>query len=145
MLDTAVAEMQLYYEDRVKELYASHHYSQLCSDIVVLDHNSFTTVDFCRLWRCGTPIVVQNVHTGLQGRWTPADFIRDYGSRSVELIDCATGDTRRWSVADFFSRMTAPELGLSVMKLKVGIVFFAFLDAERRSNLPGLATTEALS
>ena len=136
--------MQFYYENRVKEPYASHHDEQLHSDIVVLDHNSFTTVDFCRLWRRGTPIVVQNVHTGLQGRWTPADFIQDYGSRSVELIECATGDTRRWSVADFFSRMTAPELGLNVMKLKVGLVFFAFLDAEQTSNPPGLAATEAL-
>ena len=128
MLDAAVAEMQSYCEDRVKEPCAPHHGGQLRSDIAVLDHNSFTTVDFCRLWRCGSPIVVQNVHTGLQGRWTPADFIQDYGTRSVELIDCATGDTHRWSVTNFFSRMSAPESGSSVVKLKVGLVFFAFLN-----------------
>lgn len=111
---------------------------------MVLSNNSFTTVDFSHLWRHRTPIIVKNVHTTLQGRWTPADFIQEYGSRAVELIDCVTGDTRRSSVADFFSCMAAPKLGLNVLKLKVGLKFLVHLETERVSNPSGLAPAEAL-
>lgn len=95
---------------------------QLPSIVATLAHKSFTTDDFRDLWQHGAPIVIKDVHTDLQGRWAPPDFIREYGSRSVELIDCATGDTCRSSVADFFLRMLTPESSSNVVKLKVSLL-----------------------
>ena len=145
VLDAAVVHMQLYYGGGVSEPFPSDCAGQVQSDIIVLDHDSFTTAKFCGLWRGGTPIIVRDVHTGLQGRWTPTDFIKDYGTKSLELINCVTGDTRRSSVADFFSRMTAPEpeSGLDVVKLKVSLRCFAF-DSKITLYLSGLAAAEAL-
>ena len=119
VLNATVASMQLCYEGRVSEPFVSDYDGQLDSGVVVLDHDSFTTAMFRGLWRCGAPIIVRDVHTSLQGGWTPADFIKDYGTRSVELINCASGEMHRSSVTDFFSRMSAPESGVDVMKLKV--------------------------
>ncbi|KAI1785486.1 hypothetical protein LXA43DRAFT_899759 [Ganoderma leucocontextum] len=110
--------MESYWEAGIGETHVSDHGGQLHGAVVALDCKSFATHEFCSLWRRGTPIVVQNVHADLQGRWTPADFIQEYGSRSVELVNCVTGNTRRSSVSDFFSLMNAPESRLSIMKLK---------------------------
>ena len=106
--------MEPYYEDG-----KFNSDGQLGSTVVSLNHKCFTTRNFCELWQRGAPIVVQNVHTDLQGRWTPPDFIQEYGSKSVELIDCVTGDTHRSTVTAFFSLMFALEPSSNTIKLKV--------------------------
>lgn len=104
--------------------YTSAHGDELPTSVLILRHKSFTTDQFCDLWRRGAPVVIENVHTDFQGRWTPSDFIREYGSRSVELVNCITGGTCRSSVADFFTQMAVPESCSNVMKLKASFTFY---------------------
>ena len=137
--------MEVYCVAGVNEPCVPNHLDQPPTVIVTLNHDSFTTDQFRKLWRRGAPIVVQNVHTDFQGRWTPSHFIREYGSRSVQLIDCATGITSRSSVAAFFSQMTAPELSPNVMKLKACSVFYGLLKAELSVRLPRIGLYKSTS
>ncbi|KAI0703523.1 hypothetical protein C8T65DRAFT_709242 [Cerioporus squamosus] len=77
----------------------------------MLSDGTFTNSDFHALWRHGVPIVVSGVERRLQGRWTPADFIADYGYHKIVVLDCTTDDqkTRRTNMAEFFSILSTPD------------------------------------
>ncbi|KAI0710348.1 hypothetical protein C8T65DRAFT_557686, partial [Cerioporus squamosus] len=75
---------------------------------------------FRNLWRRGVPIVINGVDRRLQGRWTPADFIADYGHHKVVVLDCTTDDhkTRRTTMANFFSILSTADADGPYYKLK---------------------------
>ena len=85
-----------------------------------LTDGEFTDKEFHDFWQHGVPIVVTNVQ--MQGRWMHADFIEDYGSRKVSVLDCTDGadlKTRRCTMAEFFSILSTPGSPQGRYKMKV--------------------------
>lgn len=72
--------------------------------------------------------MITDVHKRMQGRWTPSDFIADYGSRRVVVLDCTDGagdSTRRSTMAEFFTLLLSPS-STQYYKIKVRMSVLPF-------------------
>ncbi|TFK85079.1 hypothetical protein K466DRAFT_495422 [Polyporus arcularius HHB13444] len=87
---------------------------------MLLSDGTFTSSEFHSLWRHGAPIVISGVDKRLQGRWTPADFIADYGHHKISVLECTNDGqkTRRSTMAEFFSTLSTPDADGPYHKLK---------------------------
>lgn len=65
--------------------------------------------------------MVDEVGGRLQGRWTPEDFIADYGSQKITVIDYTDGAEKhqRSTVDEFFRILASPNDCDRALKLKV--------------------------
>lgn len=91
-------------------------------DPLILEDGSFSASQFSDLWLLGVPIVVRGIERRLQGKWTPDDFIHDYGPQKVTPIDCLTGmPVKSPSRVETFFRLLKQPLvdGAHPIKLKV--------------------------
>jgi hypothetical protein len=79
--------------------------------------DTFNDLEFLRHWSQGLPAVVGPIQ--YQGHWGPEYFIERYGTESVTLEDCETGETKPTTVADFFQSLLITDRRTHIWKLKV--------------------------
>ncbi|KAI0715465.1 hypothetical protein C8T65DRAFT_643779 [Cerioporus squamosus] len=107
-LDGSVASMT-----SLLDSFSTAHIDQSLLDLTFLSYGDFTDLEFRAIWEHGVPIVITGVDKRMQGRWTPADFIADYGLCQVNVVDCmasaeATG-SRYVTMAEFFTVLSASD------------------------------------
>ncbi|KAI0754544.1 hypothetical protein C8Q80DRAFT_1297762 [Daedaleopsis nitida] len=90
------------------------------TNALVWDDGSFTDAEFYNMWLGGFPVVVTGLERRLQGRWSPDDFIHDYGSQKVTPVNAMTGEPVKCisSVAAFFGLLKEPKSHTNLLKLK---------------------------
>ena len=71
---------------------------------------------FQKHWRRGDPVVVRGVEGERVGCWTPAAVTAAITDRSVDVIDCASGERKSVGVEAFFQGFNAP--GDEMLKVK---------------------------
>jgi hypothetical protein len=86
-------------------------------DLPRLDYNNLSVAEFLRYWSRSIPVVVIDMR--IQGRWDPNYFIEHFGQQAVTLENGETGQTRKSTVADYFSTFGANNPRDGIWKLKV--------------------------
>ena len=81
-------------------------------------HGELSDTEFLQHWSERNPIVI--THVRQQGTWGPAYFVERYGSTSVVLENCETGEVQRATVADYFEIYFENDGQEGVWKIKVG-------------------------
>ncbi|KAI0365278.1 hypothetical protein BV20DRAFT_1038982 [Pilatotrama ljubarskyi] len=80
---------------------------------------SLSLGSFQQIWSERAPFVVTGLDSAFQICWTPAYFVRRFGTQECEVEDCRTGLSRPSTVGSFFSLFDVrPSSSTEISKLK---------------------------